>query len=155
MDQVNWSEYFIKRGKEQMPEPLKDIKYLYDGYRDRKQRQFIANMADLQAAAVKDSKRWFPNSEIDVDIVYHTLGLAGEVGEVVEIVKKIHRGDYTLEQALDPEFMAAKGKEPLDVEATDIFFYIINLLEICGSNLLELYYAKRAVNNKRWGNVTE
>jgi hypothetical protein len=54
---------------------------------------------------------------------------------------------------MDPEFMKTKGKEPLDVEVVDAFFYILNILELLGKNLYEVYEAKRQVNNKRWNDV--
>jgi NTP pyrophosphatase (non-canonical NTP hydrolase) len=117
-----------------------------------KQEGFKDLVDVLQMQAYSDSQRWFPNAPTQ-DLVYHALGITDELGEMVGIIKKIHRGDYTLEQAMDPEFMKTKGKEPLDVEVVDAFFYILNILELLGKNLYEVYEAKRQVNNKRWNDV--
>lgn len=53
--------------------------------------------------------------------------VAGEVGELCNVLKKIHRGDYTLQQA--------NAKELIADEAADIIIYLDLLCQRAGVNL--------------------
>lgn len=113
-------------------------------------RVFVDLVQQMQNQCNSDSCRWFPDN--DHTLQHHTLSVCGEVGEVANIVKKIDRGDFRLEQAMDEEFMAAKGKGTLQDECADVFIYLMNIANLVGFNLYEEYAKKRAVNEARWGN---
>jgi NTP pyrophosphatase (non-canonical NTP hydrolase) len=96
----------------------------------------------LARQCMDDSKRWFPNNEHD--LVHHALALGGEVGEVQNIIKKLQRGDLDLSNAVT--------KNDLSMEITDVLIYLLNLAAILRIDLYKTYKAKRAFNEKRWGN---
>ena len=51
-------------------------------------------LAGMQERALADSVKWFPrihSGEPWAPIVHFTLGLAGEVGELVNLIKKANR----------------------------------------------------------------
>lgn len=52
---------------------------------------------------------------------------AGEVGELCNVIKKIHRGDYTLQEANDKELIAD--------EAADVVIYLDLLCQKAGIDL--------------------
>lgn len=96
----------------------------------------------LTREMIDDSRRWFPNTA--PSLVHHCLGLAGEAGEFIDIVKKIDRG------SLDPT--SAVVKRELAMELTDVFIYVLNLAGLMGIDLETTYKLKRAENEKRFGN---
>jgi len=102
-----------------------------------------AVMSLLATVCLEDSKRWFPG-ETNGDLVHHTLSMAGEVGEVANIVKKIQRGDLKLSDAV--------VLHDLREEVVDVFIYLLNLAGILNIDLYKGFAAKRAINEKRWGN---
>ncbi len=75
------------------------------------------------------------------ELMYCTLGLAGEAGEVANIVKKLHRdGD------------SAEKRENLKKELSDVMWYaarIAQALDISLEDLLELNYTKIADRKAR------
>jgi NTP pyrophosphatase (non-canonical NTP hydrolase) len=95
----------------------------------------------LARECITDSRRWFPGSA--PSLVHHCLGLAGEAGEFIDIVKKIDRG------TLDPKNAAVKRN--LAMELTDVFIYVLNIAAILGIDLEETYKMKRAENERRFG----
>lgn len=97
---------------------------------------------ELTKQCVEDSARWFPGTSIS--LVHHCLGLAGEAGEFIDIVKKIDRG------TLDPKNAAVRRN--LAMEITDVFIYVLNIAAVLGIDLEETYKMKRAENEKRFGN---
>lgn len=97
---------------------------------------------DLSSQCLDDSKRWFPSAA--PSIVHHCLGLAGETGEFIDIVKKIDRG------SIDSKDAAVKRN--LAMELTDVFIYVLNLAGLMGIDLEKTYQLKRAENEKRFGN---
>lgn len=52
---------------------------------------------------------------------------AGEVGELCNVIKKIHRGDFTLKEANEKELLAD--------EAADVVIYLDLLCQKAGINL--------------------
>ena len=61
-----------------------------------------------------------------VGLVYTTLGLTGEAGEIANKVKKIIRGDYEIDDAL---------REKLVYELGDVFWYVATLAHELGFTL--------------------
>jgi NTP pyrophosphatase (non-canonical NTP hydrolase) len=101
---------------------------------------------------VDDSGRWFPGKAQRIENL--TLCMAGEVGEVANIVKKIVRGSLTLEQTMDKDFMTKLGKDTLPEEIIDVLTYLCNLM---GHEAFEdvdwtsIWYQKRLLNESRFG----
>jgi NTP pyrophosphatase (non-canonical NTP hydrolase) len=82
--------------------------------------------------------------------MHHTVSLAGELGEVANIVKKIDRGDFTIEQAMDEEFMKSKGYTTLHNEVADVFIYLLNIVGLLDFDLMAEFLKKRDFNIARW-----
>lgn len=105
-------------------------------------RMQIEHMA---AEAVQDGKRWFPDTAKSV--FFNTASMAGEVGEALNIAKKIERGDTTW---FDGDTQAAFREEIVDT-----FTYMLEIVGLLGMDLIFEYYQKRARNEKRFGNATK
>lgn len=86
----------------------------------------------------KESKKTAEYPECCSDLVYISLGLAGEAGEVVEKVKKVlrnHEGE-----------MSEENKESLKYELGDVLWYVsqfatnlgFSLEDVANSNLKKL-----------------
>jgi len=91
-----------------------------------------------------NSERWFPqlhDGTKDLSVFY-ALGLAGEVGEVANVVKKMQR-----DTGFDVALYAG-----LAAELADVFVYLLLLADECGVDLLLEYRHKVTVNEQRWGN---
>src|SRR5262245_13782234 len=75
-------------------------------------------LADIRAIVEQcqsDSRRWFPDTADDLG--FNVLALAGEVGELANLVKKVLRG------SVDP----SEVYEDMETEAADVFIYICNV----------------------------
>lgn len=97
--------------------------------------------ACLQALAEDShaaSQRWFPDTA--EDLLHHTLAMCGEVGEVANIVKKLHRG------SMEP----SEAAPLLWGELADVFIYLLNCAFIAKVNLGEAYVRKQQVNEERF-----
>ena len=95
-------------------------------------------------AATANSKRWFPelHERPGIDqIVHMALGMAGEVGEVANIVKKINR--Y---QVIRPGQHA-----DLAEELADVFTYLLNLATLLDIDLVTEFDRKQEICEQRWG----
>lgn len=90
----------------------------------------------------EDSLRWFPESN---NVVHHALSLAGEVGELCNIIKKIDRGSLDIKDA--------NVRYKLMMETTDVYVYLLNLAALFGLDLERSYEHVRALNEKRFGKV--
>lgn len=73
------------------------------------------------------------------NVAFFTLALAGEVGELVNIVKKIWRDGES------PELW-----QKFDEEVVDVIIYLIELLGVTRSPLAKAWSEKQEVLNKRW-----
>jgi NTP pyrophosphatase (non-canonical NTP hydrolase) len=90
---------------------------------------------------VTDSARWFPKSQT-VDML--TLCIAGEVGEVANIVKKVVRGTLLMEDAMGT----------LPEEIVDILIYLCNLMghsAFADVDWKSIWDKKRSYNEMRFG----
>jgi NTP pyrophosphatase (non-canonical NTP hydrolase) len=95
----------------------------------------------LGKKALEDSRRWFPQTAESV--AFTVLALAGEVGEVANIVKKIERGTF--------KWGDAKVRFDLDMEVADVFTYLVLLAGQLNIDLLRIYDLKRTENERRFG----
>lgn len=100
----------------------------------------MSSLNDLVKTATEDSERWFPDTASQLDFM--ALALAGEVGEVANIIKKVMRGTDDFDKVLDD----------LEEEVTDVFIYLMCLAGVLGMDLEAAYAAKRAKNEERFGN---
>lgn len=91
-----------------------------------------------------NSERWFPrwhSPDLGMPLtVAYALGLAGEVGEVANLVKKQMR-----------DGQVAEGTEPLGAELADCLTYLLLLADEEGIDIVAEYRRKAAVNEARWG----
>lgn len=103
-----------------------------------------AQLTRLAAAMRANSERWFPRWHSD-DLgmplhVAYALGLAGEVGEVANVVKKIMRDGESAQKRAD-----------LGAELADCFTYLLLLADEAHVDLVAEYERKVVVNEQRWG----
>ena len=103
----------------------------------------MSEFLEQAAAAYKDSQDWFPGQQDDIGFL--TLALAGEVGELANIVKKIERGSLRMD---DPQV-----RHEMTMEMTDVYIYLLNLAAVLKVDLSEVYHVKRAVNVRRFGRM--
>lgn len=100
------------------------------------------NIVMLQTRqCLEDSRRWFP--DISGSVMHHAVGLAGEVGEACNIIKKADRGSINLNEALQ--------RHRLAMELTDAYTYLLNLAGLLGIDLAKAFEIKRAENEQRFG----
>jgi NTP pyrophosphatase (non-canonical NTP hydrolase) len=108
-------------------------------------------MLDRLACEMREnSERWFPqwhdgSSGMPLKVAY-ALGLAGEVGEVANVVKKLQRDACALNQ---DDYAALYDN--LGAELADVFTYLLLLADEAGVDLVAEYRAKVRVNESRWG----
>jgi NTP pyrophosphatase (non-canonical NTP hydrolase) len=103
----------------------------------------------LMDQCTRDSKRWFPKTKDD--LAFMVLAMAGEVGEVANIVKKVERGSMTLEHAMDQE---NKSGSTLQEEVVDVLIYLLNLMalpQFKDVDWMSIWYEKRQFNEERFG----
>lgn len=96
---------------------------------------------DMAAQCQEDSERWFGDQHVN-NIVHHTLGMCGEVGEFANIVKKVQRGSLDLQDA--------STRVKLAEELTDTFVYLLNLAGLMNIDLERVYLNVRAQNERRF-----
>lgn len=97
-------------------------------------------LVGMAESALYDTERWFPKTR---NLPFMGLALAGEVGEVCNLLKKVERGTHTLDE------IRAELKE----EVVDVFTYLLNIAAMLNLDLEEGYETKRTKNGKRFGNV--
>lgn len=92
-----------------------------------------------------NSERWFPSlhdGKVDMTVFY-AMGLAGEVGEVCNLVKKYVRGTMTKTE------LAEKLRD--DTEGGDVFVYLLLLMDELGIDLFDSLMQAQAKCEERWG----
>lgn len=107
----------------------------------------MTDLRALQARALADSKFWFPDVHERDPISHFALGLGGEAGEVLNVVKKWHRGPGRNTNPM-PE---SEMRELLEGELPDVFIYLLDLASVLGIDLAEATERKRAELIARWG----
>jgi NTP pyrophosphatase (non-canonical NTP hydrolase) len=99
------------------------------------------NLEEMVLQCTADSERWFPESQ---SLAMLTLCLAGEVGEVANLVKKLERGTHTIDEE----------RLVLAEEIIDVQIYLANLMglqEFADVDWKAIWEEKRAFNEKRFG----
>jgi NTP pyrophosphatase (non-canonical NTP hydrolase) len=119
-------------------EPTLDDTGTARGVKRRSEPSYVAKLA---LGADADSRRWFPKTADDM--VFMCLALAGEVGELANLIKKVARGTEKLGDA--------KTQYAVQMEVADIFTYLLDLSILLGVDLEKAYHHKRSLNEKRFG----
>lgn len=101
-----------------------------------------SDLFKLGKQCVEDSERWFGDQAIVYSIPHHTLALAGEVGELANIVKKIDRGSLDIKDA--------NVRYQLMMETTDVFVYLLNIAGLLSLDLEKSYLHVRSLNEQRF-----
>lgn len=92
---------------------------------------------------MEDSLAWWGDKpELAESIVHHTLALAGEVGELANLVKKIQRGSLRWDDK--------KVQLDLKMELADIYTYFMNICGLTATDMKRAYELKRETNVKRF-----
>lgn len=97
----------------------------------------------LVASVRHDSNEWFPNindMNLEAQVQFTMLALAGELGEAANLMKKIIRDGFT-----------HKHWEHLKEEVCDIQIYLAELVGLLNIDMEEEYGRKRAFNAERFG----
>jgi len=100
------------------------------------------DLGDTIQECVEDSARWFPGKQ---QLPFLVLALAGEVGEVANVVKKIERGSHQLDEGLTFD---------LAMEIVDALTYLSVIMGHPTFSKIdwdEMYRIKRAYNESRFG----
>ncbi len=111
------------------------------------QEQEANTLCKIAAKARANSERWFPlvhnpDQAVVPLYVHYALGLAGEAGEVANLVKKLLRFGHDKGTDATPA---------LADELADVFTYLLLLADECGVDLMSAYEAKKAICEERWG----
>lgn len=102
----------------------------------------LNQMADRCLA---DSHRWFPDTPGRghiFEVIHYTLGIAGETGEVVELIKKWQGGR--------PGYEMSEIRDRLAEEMCDVLMYIGDLAALLQLDLDMAFALKRAANDGRF-----
>jgi NTP pyrophosphatase (non-canonical NTP hydrolase) len=102
-------------------------------------------LPELQARAIADSRSWFPDVHASQQsaVVHFGLGVAGEVGELVNLIKKRNRAGWP--GPVDG------WTENVSHEAADVVIYLMDICAELGIDLAAAIEAKRAILIERWG----
>jgi NTP pyrophosphatase (non-canonical NTP hydrolase) len=105
-------------------------------------REMAETQMDFDSKHGRDGVPWSQNinsSNLPV-LLECTVALAGEVGEFANVVKKIVRGDFSLELA----------KPDIRSELADILIYLLKLSNQLDIDLEKAFALKVAQNEKRF-----
>lgn len=105
---------------------------------DETEKAHLPLLVQVATQCMDDSERWFGTGE---DLTHHLLGIAGELGECIELWKKVQRGSLSFDEV----------HERLAEELADVFIYVMNVAGILDVDLFEVYKQKRARNEVRFG----
>lgn len=121
----------------------------------QKERQMNQNHPLTFAQLARASQARLPHFKTKDGVVYHTAdgsdwsplewggALAGEVGEALNIAKKLKRGDYTLDDVdPDPKAHGCTVRESLAKELADTTCYVEALARVTGIDLGEAVRSK-------------
>lgn len=115
----------------------------------------LSEMADFQAGAYADSKRWFPKLHArghrEVRLHYG-IGLNEEAGEVGGVIKKANLCDG-LTRECELHKPGKHSHEALRNELADVLIYLAALAEHEGIDLMQAAAEKRLELLERWENT--
>jgi NTP pyrophosphatase (non-canonical NTP hydrolase) len=99
----------------------------------------------LVQVCAESSGAWFPETFYDQTgraLTHHVLALCGEAGELANIVKKIDRGTFDIDDA--------NVRGMLKDELADVLIYVANVAAIIGMDLDQQVQNKMAFNETRF-----
>jgi NTP pyrophosphatase (non-canonical NTP hydrolase) len=102
-------------------------------------------LEEIGDICIQDSMRWFPDSFNN--LMHHTIALGGEIGEFMNVVKKVDRGSLPPIE-LDEENVS---RQMLLDELTDVLIYTANIYGLLKGNPNLCFQAKRFYNEQRFG----
>lgn len=111
----------------------------------------------LAERCITDSRYWFPgihgsdmSGTLDMGALVHfALGLAGEAGELVNLIKKLNRAHKSGEDV--SELLPRALVLDLSDETADVLVYLMDIMAVLGIKPSEAYQRKHAILVERWG----
>lgn len=97
------------------------------------------HLSTIQIDEEESTNRFFP--DLEQSYAYLGVAIAGEVGEVANLIKKYERGSMSELELI----------ELLEGELPDILIYLVMLASHAGIDLEHVYLRKRAFNEHRFG----
>lgn len=94
---------------------------------------------DSHYAGKFDWDKGVSNNDISM-LAFSALALSGEVGEAANLVKKIWRGDFSLDEK----------KSDLKEEMSDILSYLLKIAYLLNIDLEDAYLSKMKINKERF-----
>ena len=101
-------------------------------------------LQEIVQQCIKDSRDWF-GEDLANNIPHHCLALAGEVGELCNLIKKLQRKSLDINDETVQNDIA--------MEITDCFIYLCNLAALMGMDLGKAYDTKRFFNVERFSDA--
>ena len=99
----------------------------------------IIDINEIARQCGRDSWDWFPDTADNT--FFMTACAAGEVGEALNLLKKVERGTHAPDDV----------KEKVVSEVMDALIYLLNVLDIEGQDVSALYDKIRENNAQRFG----
>jgi NTP pyrophosphatase (non-canonical NTP hydrolase) len=118
------------------------------------------DLPGITEQALGNSRRWFPELHargLAEQIIHQTLGLAGEAGEVANVVKKANRAGWQTKgirigtSEVVPHYEIVSIDNDAADELADVLTYLLNLAGLLGVDLVEAFHRKQAICEERWG----
>lgn len=108
------------------------------------------DIEEIRRTVWANSCDWFPEVHTSSErvLVHCALGLGGESGEAVDVVKKWHRKDVDPAAPLANLNMAALG-----AELADTLIYLLHICTATGIDIAEEVEKKCRVNSVRFGRL--
>ncbi len=83
-----------------------------------------------------------PKEQVDT-LTFLTLGALGELGEFANVLKKVHRGDYSVDDTISD----------MKAEIADVFIYLMKICQHLDIDLETAFLEKLEVNKKRFKEI--
>ena len=114
------------------------------------------NINELAKKSLENSKRWFPdcyNRGHEAGRIHLTLGVGGEAGEVVDVIKKadVCSDDGGLVKSCSRHKDGKHSRRALEDELADCLTYLTALAAHEGIDLQAAWERKQAECEERWG----
>lgn len=115
------------------------------------------NIDEMPAKTIADSRFWFPAihdrqmvDSLDMGALMHfALGIAGEVGELVNVIKKMNRDQLSgLDTSETKRFLQHQA---LSNECADVLIYLMDIMAVLNIVPSEAYQTKHKELVARWG----
>ena len=102
------------------------------------------HLKDIQAREALDSEHYWPRHGSMSNLEYLGICLAGEVGEICNVIKKHSRGTIDTEEL----------SQYIGQEAPDVLIYLVMLVEALDIDLEIAYEDKKEYNEQRYRTST-